>query len=62
MVLVVAVGWTLAIAALAGIREKMKYSDVPHGLTWLRYYIYHCWFNGFGVYVLLGRPTLIKGN
>jgi Na+-transporting NADH:ubiquinone oxidoreductase subunit E len=26
------VGWALAITALAGIREKMKYSDVPAGL------------------------------
>ncbi|MEZ8097234.1 NADH:ubiquinone reductase (Na(+)-transporting) subunit E, partial [Photobacterium swingsii] len=25
-------GWMLAIVALAGIREKMKYSDVPPGL------------------------------
>lgn len=29
------VGWALAIAALAGIREKMKYSDVPDGLQGL---------------------------
>lgn len=29
------VGWALAIAALAGIREKMKYSDVPEGLKGL---------------------------
>ncbi|MGJ8581638.1 MAG: NADH:ubiquinone reductase (Na(+)-transporting) subunit E, partial [Psychromonas sp.] len=29
------VGWTLAIVALAGIREKMKYSDVPDGLRGL---------------------------
>ncbi|PIK16189.1 NADH:ubiquinone reductase (Na(+)-transporting) subunit E [Halobacteriovorax sp. JY17] len=29
------IGWALAIAALAGIREKMKYSDVPHGLRGL---------------------------
>ncbi len=29
------VGWALAIAALAGIREKMKYSDVPSGLRGL---------------------------
>ena len=29
------VGWALAIAALAGIREKMKYSDVPKGLQGL---------------------------
>jgi len=28
-------GWALAIAALAGIREKMKYSDVPAGLQGL---------------------------
>ena len=29
------VGWALAIAALAGIREKMRYSDVPSGLRGL---------------------------
>ena len=29
------VGWALAIAALAGIREKLKYSDVPDGLKGL---------------------------
>ena len=28
-------GWALAIALLAGIREKLKYSDVPHGLQGL---------------------------
>ncbi len=28
-------GWALAIAALAGIREKLKYSDVPPGLRGL---------------------------
>lgn len=28
-------GWALAIVALAGIREKLKYSDVPHGLRGL---------------------------
>jgi Na+-transporting NADH:ubiquinone oxidoreductase subunit E len=28
-------GWALAIIALAGIREKMKYSDVPAGLRGL---------------------------
>ncbi|MDT8421454.1 MAG: NADH:ubiquinone reductase (Na(+)-transporting) subunit E [Desulfuromonadales bacterium] len=28
-------GWALAIAALAGIREKMKYADVPVGLRGL---------------------------
>jgi Na+-transporting NADH:ubiquinone oxidoreductase subunit E len=29
------VGWALAIVALAGIREKMKYSNVPDGLRGL---------------------------
>jgi Na+-transporting NADH:ubiquinone oxidoreductase subunit E len=29
------VGWALAIASLAGIREKLKYSDVPEGLRGL---------------------------
>ncbi|MGB0957246.1 MAG: Rnf-Nqr domain containing protein, partial [Litorivicinus sp.] len=29
------VGWALAIMALAGIREKLKYSDVPAGLQGL---------------------------
>lgn len=29
------VGWALAIVALAGLREKMKYSDVPPGLRGL---------------------------
>lgn len=29
------VGWMLAIVLLAGIREKMKYSDVPDGLRGL---------------------------
>ncbi|CAM3512343.1 Na(+)-translocating NADH-quinone reductase subunit E [Vibrio aerogenes CECT 7868] len=29
------VGWMLAIVALAGIREKMKYADVPPGLRGL---------------------------
>ncbi|MBJ42074.1 MAG: NADH:ubiquinone reductase (Na(+)-transporting) subunit E [Planctomycetaceae bacterium] len=29
------IGWALAIMALAGIREKMKYSDVPDGLRGL---------------------------
>ena len=29
------VGWALAVIALAGIREKLKYSDVPDGLQGL---------------------------
>ena len=31
----VGVGWALAIVALAGLREKMKYSDIPEGLQGL---------------------------
>lgn len=29
------VGWALAVASLAGIRERMRYSDVPEGLRGL---------------------------
>jgi Na+-transporting NADH:ubiquinone oxidoreductase subunit E len=29
------VGWALAIIMLAGLREKMKYSDIPKGLEGL---------------------------
>jgi Na+-transporting NADH:ubiquinone oxidoreductase subunit E len=29
------IGWALAIIGLAGIREKMKYSDIPEGLRGL---------------------------
>jgi len=29
------IGWALAIATLAGVREKLKYSDVPDGLQGL---------------------------
>ena len=29
------ISWALAIAILAGIREKLKYSDVPEGLQGL---------------------------
>ena len=28
-------GWAIAIAALAGIRERLKYSDIPDGLQGL---------------------------
>ena len=29
------VGWALAIVGLAGIREKLRYADIPHGLRGL---------------------------
>lgn len=31
----VGIGWAIAIVALAGLREKMRYSDVPDGLRGL---------------------------
>ena len=31
----VGVGWAIAIVALAGLREKMRYSDTPAGLEGL---------------------------
>jgi Na+-transporting NADH:ubiquinone oxidoreductase subunit E len=31
----VGLGWAVAIVALAGLREKMRYSDVPDGLRGL---------------------------
>ena len=29
------IGWAIAVVALAAIREKMRYSDVPEGLRGL---------------------------
>ncbi len=40
-------GWALAIAALAGIREKLKYSDMPQGLRGLG-----------GVFMIVGLMSL----
>ena len=47
------VGWALAIAALAGIREKLKYSDIPQGLrglgiTFITVGLMALAFNAFG--------------
>lgn len=47
------VGWALAIAALAGIREKLKYSDIPVGLrglgiTFITVGLMALAFNAFG--------------
>jgi len=47
-------GWALAIVALAGIREKLKYSDVPEGLR-AGYNIYHSRLNVAGLYVIKRR-------
>ncbi|MBV1932427.1 MAG: NADH:ubiquinone reductase (Na(+)-transporting) subunit E [Porticoccaceae bacterium] len=40
-------GWAIAIAALAGIREKLKYSDMPEGLRGLG-----------GVFMIVGLMSL----
>ncbi len=40
-------GWALAIVALAGIREKLKYSDMPEGLRGLG-----------GVFMIVGLMSL----
>jgi Na+-transporting NADH:ubiquinone oxidoreductase subunit E len=45
------VGWALAIAALAGIREKIKRS-------WD--YFYHCWFNGHWLLRLFRNSVIIR--
>ena len=53
------VGWAIAIAALAGLREKMKYSDIPEGLrAW--YHVYHCRLNGTWLPSIFWDPTVTK--
>ncbi|TMP84201.1 NADH:ubiquinone reductase (Na(+)-transporting) subunit E, partial [Pseudoalteromonas ruthenica] len=42
------VGWALAIVLLAGIREKMKYADVPDGLRGLGITFITVGLMGFG--------------
>lgn len=42
------VGWALAIVLLAGIREKMKYADVPDGLRGLGITFVTVGLMGFG--------------
>lgn len=49
----------VAIVALAGITEKMKYADVPAGLSWVRYYFHHCWLNGSWVYVIFSWCSVV---
>ena len=50
--------WALAIAALAGIREKMKYSDVPEGLRGAWNYLYHRRADGLRLFGLFGNTAL----
>ena len=53
------VGWALAIVALAGIREKLKYSDVPRRTARFRYNVYHCGINVAWLHVLRWYRHLI---
>ena len=59
-------GWMLAIVALAGIREKMKYSDVPEGPARSGHHLHHRRSDGAGLHVLLwylpviGFPAIRK--
>ena len=46
-------GWLLAIVALAAIREKMAYTNVPKPLQGLGITFYHRGVDGHGLYVFL---------
>ena len=46
------VGWAMAIVILAGIREKLKYSDIPEGLKRSWHDFYYRWFNELWFYVI----------
>ena len=45
------VGWTLAIVALAGIREKLKYSDGARRSAGSRHHVHYCRPHVTGLYV-----------
>jgi Na+-transporting NADH:ubiquinone oxidoreductase subunit E len=48
------VGWMLAIVLLAGVREKLKYSDVPDGLQGLGITFISCGLLAFGFMAFSG--------
>jgi len=48
------VGWMLAIVLLAGVREKLKYSDVPDGLQGLGIAFISCGLLAFGFMAFSG--------
>jgi Na+-transporting NADH:ubiquinone oxidoreductase subunit E len=48
------VGWLLAIVLLAGVREKLKYSDVPQGLQGLGIAFISCGLLAFGFMAFSG--------
>lgn len=48
------IGWMLAIVLLAGVREKLKYSDVPDGLQGLGIAFISCGLLAFGFMAFSG--------
>jgi Na+-translocating ferredoxin:NAD+ oxidoreductase RnfE subunit len=54
------VGWAMAIVVLAGIREKLKYSDIPDGLAGSRCYIFNSRTNELWIYVIWWYISLKK--
>ena len=50
-------GWAVAIAALAGIREKMKYSEIPEGLRGLGITFIIVGLMALGFLAFSGVPT-----
>ena len=54
-------GWALAIAAMAGVREKMRYSDVPAGLKGLGITFITAGSDVGRVHDVLGNPAMSVG-
>jgi len=55
------IGWALAIIGLAGIREKMKYSDVATWTKRHRYHVYHSRPYGHGIHAVF-RDSIVKSG
>ena len=55
-------GWALAIVALAGIREKLKYSDVPDGLQGPGHHLHHRRPDVAWLHVFFRDPALNAGG
>ena len=53
------VGWALAIIGLAGIRERLQYSNIPAGLRGLGITFITGRAHGHGLYVVLGNTVVI---
>ncbi len=51
-------GWAIAIVAMAAVREKMRYSDVPGGAQGARHHVHHRGADVGRVHDVLGHPAL----